>query len=54
MSFDFSMVTIEDIIEYFGVIGRKILSFFGIKVNEETVDNLGTMYDDLSNYQPEV
>ena len=54
MSVDFSMITIDDIVEYFSVIGKKILSFFGIKVNEEAIDNIGTMYDDLSNYQPEI
>ena len=53
-SFDFSMLTIDDIIEYFTVIAKKILAFFKIEVNEEALDNLGSMRDELEGYQPEI
>jgi hypothetical protein len=47
------MVTLEHLIEYFAAIFRTILALFGVEINEETADNLESMFNGLLDYQPE-
>lgn len=49
---DTSMVTMDDIIEYFSTIFKKILQIFGIEISDETSSNIGSMFDELKDYQP--
>lgn len=51
---DTSMVTFDDIIEYFSAIFKKLLALFGFEVSDETTDNIGSMFDEIMGYEPEV
>jgi len=51
---DTSMVTFDDIIEYFSAIFKKLLALFGFEVSDETSDNIGSMIDGILGYEPEV
>lgn len=49
----FEGIAMEHIFEYlFGVI-KVILSLFNIKVDDETSENIGDMFDNILDYQPE-
>ncbi len=49
----FEGVSMEHIFEYLLGVFKVILSLFGIEVDDETADNIGSMFDDITGYQPE-
>lgn len=51
---DTSMVTMDDIIEYFSTIFKKLLALLGFEISDETSDNIGSMLDEILGYEPEV
>ncbi len=53
-NFNFENVTLSQFGEYFINVFRVILSVFGFRVNQETTDNVESMFDNIVNYQPEV
>lgn len=49
----FEGIALEHILEYFMGVIKVILSLFKIKVDDETSDNIGSMFDEIMGYQPE-
>ncbi|GEM_PF-2399726 len=50
----FEGVAMEHIVEYFLGIIKVILSVFGVQLDDETTNNLGDIFDNIMDYQPEV
>lgn len=46
-------VTFDQIVEYLMGIIKVILSLFKIEVDDETADNIGSIFDGLLDYVPE-
>lgn len=53
-NFNFENVTLSQFGEYFINVFRVILSVFGFRVDQETTDNVESMFDNIVNYKPEV
>ena len=54
MNLDFSMITLDHVIEYFAAMFRTILAFFNVQMDDETASNIESMFDNLFGYEPEV
>lgn len=51
-NFNFEDVSISHLGEYFINVFRVILSVFGFRVDQETTDNVESMFDEIVGYQP--
>ena len=53
-NFNFENVTLSQFGEYFINAFRVFLAVIGIKIGQDTTDNVETMFDNIVGYQPEV